>query len=121
MLRAVLVTALGLLLPALVGAAVAFAVGAVLPGPDGSVDPLSVTATAAGFAAGLVTAWWGPFGSTARRGTRRVLRALAPPSVARVVVPLLLVAAVALGAWAWTQDAPGWGSLPDDARRAVSR
>jgi len=83
-----------LVLPLLVGVSVMFIAGFVLqqsnPAPGQSL-PLALAAAAA-----VVTAWWGPGGSSLRRGTRSVVRAVTPGDVgAQVLVALLLIVAIA--------------------------
>jgi predicted Ser/Thr protein kinase len=102
---------LALLIPAFVAIgstlAVAFAAAAVAggdPQPDRSL-PL----VAGGFL-GLLMSWWGPGGSSLRRGSRSLVRAVAPGEGATdfVVATCVLVGA-GLAGWAWLQHGiPGW-------------
>ncbi len=100
-----------LVLPVLVSVSTVFLAGLVVDlgtSAVGQTIPLAL-----GAAAGALTAWWGPGGSSLRRGSRSVARALSPgangPTVA---VPLLLAFAggllVLLMMWQW---APQWYPL----------
>ncbi len=106
-------------LPLLVGVCAMFATALVLStavGSGGRADGV-VPLAAAGIFAGL-TAWWGPGGAGLRRGSRSIVRGVAPgPTTARVVAGALLLGATVLlaisvveGDPSWTprQDAPGW-------------
>jgi hypothetical protein len=67
---ALLVSALLMILPLLVGASVAFLVGAAMNGgvtaPTTPTDPVALALAGAATA---LTAWWGPGGSSMRRGS----------------------------------------------------
>ncbi len=83
-----------LVLPLLVGLSAMFITGFVLqqsnPAPGRSLS-LAVAAGAA-----VVTAWWGPGGSSLRRGTRSVVRGVSPGRVgAQLLVALLVIVLVA--------------------------
>ena len=104
-------TVVALVLPAIVaiGSAlgVALAVAAVTggdPRPDRSV-PL----VAGGFL-GLLVVWWGPGGASLRRGSRSLVRAVAPGKAAtELVVVTFLLMGVGLVAWTWFQQGqPNW-------------
>jgi serine/threonine protein kinase len=70
-------------------------------------QPLSAVGFGAGALAGLLVAWWGPGGSSLRRGARAGLRgAIRPGWLSTLVSVLLLVAAAA----AFTSAAGGGGS-----------
>ena len=93
---AALLTVVGLLLPTLVAVSAAFSatlgISAATSSPLGGV---SAPGAASGFAAGLLIAWWGPGGASVRRGSRSLVRGLAPAGpAAAVLVGLLLTAAV---------------------------
>jgi hypothetical protein len=73
---------------------------------------------AAAVATGLV-AWWGPGGGSLRRGSRTLVRGLAPTREARAVLVTLLVAAAlsaagarGAGAGPDTTPLPSFPSLP---------
>jgi serine/threonine protein kinase len=91
---AALLTVVGLLLPALVAVSAAFSatlgLSALTSSPLGGV---SAPGAAAGFAAGLLIAWWGPGGASLRRGSRSLARGLAPAGVGTAALVGLLVAA----------------------------
>jgi hypothetical protein len=100
-----------LVLPLLVSVSTVFLSGLVV---DLSASVIGQTVPfALGAAAGAITAWWGPGGSSLRRGSRAVTRAVSPgASGATVAVPLLLSVAgglvVLLLMW---QGAPQWYPL----------
>jgi predicted Ser/Thr protein kinase len=104
-------TVFALLLPAIVAIGstfcVALGVAAVAggnPQPDRSL-PL----VAGGFL-GLLMGWSGPGGSRLRRGSRRIVRAVAPgKGAAGIVVATFLLMGLGFGAWAWLrQGQPDW-------------
>jgi hypothetical protein len=104
-------TVLALLLPAVVAIGATFfaalGVAAVTsndPQPDRSL-PLVV-----GGIIGLLMAWWGPGGASLRRGSRSLVRALAPgEGTADLVVAAFVLIAAGLGAWAWHRGGqPDW-------------
>jgi predicted Ser/Thr protein kinase len=93
------------------------AVGGGDPHPDRSV-PLVV----GGFL-GLLMCWWGPGGARLQRGSRALLRAVAPGrgSTGLLVGTVLLIGA-GLGAWAWMRNGqPDWWPWTPDYLRALSR
>ncbi len=100
-----------LVLPLLVSVSTVFLTGLVV---DLSTSAVGQTIPLAlGAAAGALTAWWGPGGSSLRRGSRTVVRAVSPgPNGPTVAVPLLLALAggllVLLVAYQW---APEWYPL----------
>jgi hypothetical protein len=76
---AAVATVVSLLLPALVAVAGIFAsslIGASLRGGD--LAPGSPGTLLAGAAAGLLMLWWGPAGTSLRRGSRSVVRCVVP-------------------------------------------
>ena len=104
-------TVFALVLPAIVAIGstfcVALAVAAVAggdPAPDRSL-PL----VAGGFL-GLLMGWWGPGSARLQRGSRSLVRAVAPGKGATgVVVATFLLMGLGLGAWAWMrQGQPDW-------------
>ncbi|MEP7034878.1 MAG: serine/threonine-protein kinase [Dermatophilaceae bacterium] len=96
-------TVIALVLPALVAIAstfsAAFAISAI---SGGDPQPDRSLALVAGGFLGLMMSWWGPGGASLRRGSRSLVRGLAPGSVwAEIVVTLLLVLGAGLGLVAW--------------------
>ena len=89
---ATLITVPCLILPLIIGASVAAMIGAGAAADRGlDWQPLTGTAMAAGCFAGLIAAWWGPGGSSVRRGARTTVRAtLRPPWLTAIVVLGLL-------------------------------
>ncbi|GAA1884749.1 serine/threonine-protein kinase [Lapillicoccus jejuensis] len=116
LLAALASTALALLLPAVVTVAgtvcAALLVSATLGGsPSESAGP----SLAVGVLAGALVAWWGPGGSSLRRGSRSVVRGVVPARAARVVVPVLVLAALGLAALVLARDgAVVWWPLTTD-------
>jgi hypothetical protein len=88
-------------LPATVALAASFVTASSVAGGR-AVLPSGIPALAAGTVAGALVAWWGPGGGSLRRGSRHVVRAVAPTRAVVVVLVLLLgagaVAAVAVRA-----------------------
>jgi hypothetical protein len=111
LLGAVLATAVSILLPAVLGVATAFSAGLLVTAPDGGASPASPPAIGAGALVALLTAWWGPGGSTLRRGSRMVVRAVVRPSAAPFVVLILLAIGAAAGLVALQADEPMWWPL----------
>jgi hypothetical protein len=109
------VLVLALLLPAVVAAGSTFSVAlAAAAVTGGAPAPGSSLALAAGGFLGLLMCWWGPGGVSLRRGSRSLVRALAPGEGS---TSLLVGACVLIGAgfagWAWFQHGiPGWWPLP---------
>jgi hypothetical protein len=103
-------TVVTVVLPAALGVATVFLTG-LLVSPDGRPSPGSVPAIAAGALVALLAAWWGVGGFSLRRGSRALARGVVPGRAARVVVPLLLLAAGAAAHIAWQQGAPDWTPL----------
>ncbi len=100
-----------LVLPLLVSVSTVFLAGLVVDISGSAIG--QTTPLALGAAAGAMTAWWGPGGSSLRRGSRSVTRAVSPgANGAAVAVPLLLSIAggllVLLMMWQW---APLWYPL----------
>ena len=98
-----LATVIALLLPAVVAISSTFSAALAIravsggnPQPDRSL-PLVV----GGFI-GLLMAWWGPGGASLRRGSRSLVRGVAPGKVATaIVVTTFVLTGVGLGVWAW--------------------
>ncbi|MFC5997803.1 serine/threonine-protein kinase [Quadrisphaera sp. GCM10027208] len=110
------VAVVALVLPLLLGVAVAFLTGWFL-GDGGlglaGVTPGSPVALAAGAASAAVAAWWGPGGAALRRGTRTVVRAVAPGrGGSQVAVVLLLLVTVAAVVVVLGGAQPDWTPLP---------
>ena len=113
-------TVIALLLPAFVAIASAFSAAFVVVAVTGG-DPApgrSLTLLVGGFA-GLFMSWWGPGGASLRRGSRSLVRGVAPGrTVARVVVATFLLLGGGLGVWALARHGqPSWwpwtsGQLP---------
>ncbi|MEP6632196.1 MAG: serine/threonine protein kinase, partial [Lapillicoccus sp.] len=91
-------TVVGLLLPTLVALSAAFCTTlGISAATSSSLGGVSAPGAAAGFAAGSLIAWWGPGGASLRRGSRSLVRGIAPSGpVTRVLVAVLLAAAVVL-------------------------
>jgi predicted Ser/Thr protein kinase len=99
------IAAVGLLVPALVAVSAAFCAAlGVSALTTATVGPALAPASAVGFAAGTLIAWWGPGGSSLRRGSRSLVRGVARGETATaVVVGGLLLAAAALTALAFVR------------------
>ncbi len=110
LLAATLATVVTLLLPAALGLATVFLAG-LLVSPDGRPSPGSLPAVAAGALVALLAAWWGAGGLPLRRGSRALVRAVAPGRSVRVVVPLLLLTALTAGYLATQHGSPDWTPL----------
>jgi predicted Ser/Thr protein kinase len=110
LLAGALATVVTVLLPAALGVAAAFFTGLLLA-PHGQPAPGSPAAIATGALVALLAAWWGIGGLALRGGTRALVRGLVPGRSARLVVPLLLVGAVAAAYLAYRQGAPDWTPL----------
>jgi len=104
-------TLIAMLLPATVAIASTFSAALALvavsggaPQPDRSL-PLAV-----GCLLGLTMSWWGPGGASLRRGSRSLVRGLAPGRVvADIVVATFLLLGAGLGVWAWLRlGQPDW-------------
>ncbi len=91
-------TVVGLLLPTLVALSAAFCTTlGISAATSSSLGGVSAPGAAAGFAAGSLIAWWGPGGASLRRGSRSLVRGIAPSGpVTTVLVAALLAAAVVL-------------------------
>ncbi|WP_194288519.1 protein kinase domain-containing protein [Ornithinicoccus halotolerans] len=122
LLQALLGTALALLLPLALGAAVTVVTALGLTEfagwPVGYEHPVPV---ATGMLVGGVFAWWGPGGLSLRRGSRTLLRGMLPGHhTTTLVVGFLLAAGAALLAWTMleggSQGTVSWWPLPPGAR-----
>jgi serine/threonine protein kinase len=106
-----LVTVLALFIPVVVAvgstltiALVSAAVAGGDPHPDRSIPFL-----AGGFL-GLLMCWWGPGGAHLQRGSRSLLRAVAPGKGATdLLVAVFVLVGVGFGGWAWVRNGqPDW-------------
>jgi serine/threonine protein kinase len=88
------------ILPSLVGLATAFVMASALTGGTATMRPGTGPALAAAAVAVATVAWWGPGGSSLRRGSRTIVRGLAPARGARAVLIALLLAGALLAAGA---------------------
>jgi predicted Ser/Thr protein kinase len=105
----------GLIVPVLVAVSTAFCATLGLSAlTSASIGPVLAPSAAAGFAAGVLLAWWGPGGASLRRGSRSLVRGVARGrTVTAVVVVVLLLAAVVLTALALTRHGElAWWPLP---------
>lgn len=104
-------TLLNLFIPAVVAVGATFVLAlasAAVTGGDPQPDR-SLPLVAAGFL-GLLMCWWGPGGTSLKRGSRSLLRAVAPGKAATdFVVATCVLIGVGLGAWAWVRNGqPDW-------------
>ncbi len=84
------------LLPLVLGVAGVFAATAMLGTAQGYVPaPTSALPLAGGMLVTLLTSWWGIGGTSLRRGSRSLVRGLAPGRAGAVIVSLLLLTAAA--------------------------
>ena len=96
-------TVIALLLPATVAIASTFsaalAIAAVF---GGNPQPARSLPMVAGCFLGLMMSWWGPGGASLRRGSRSLVRGIAPgKTMTKVVVTTLLLVGAGLGVLAW--------------------
>ena len=72
---------------------------------------------------GVVMCWWGPGGVTLRRGSRTLLRALAPgKGVTDFVVAMSVLLGAGIGAWAWVRNGqPVWWPWSLEHFQAIAR
>jgi serine/threonine protein kinase len=101
----------GLLLPLLVGVSAVFSTAlATVAVTGGSPEPNAAVPIAVGGLLAALVAWWGPGGAALRRGTRSVVRGLAPGARgAQVAVVLGLVVGAGLALWSYQRaGAPLW-------------
>jgi hypothetical protein len=124
LLMAGLASVVAALLPCLVGVSTAFVMASVLAGGTAQLRPGTGPALAAAAVATGAVAWWGPGGGSLRRGSRMLVRGLAPTHAARAVLVAVLVAGAltAVGARAAgmgpdvtpvpSLDQPAWSAWP---------
>jgi hypothetical protein len=106
-----LATVMGAILPLVVAVCAVFSAAlATTAVTGGSPHPNAAVPLATGALLAVLTAWWGPGGSGLRRGSRSIVRGIAPgATTSRVLVAVLLVLAVGLAAWAWQHGGhPQW-------------
>lgn len=105
-----LATLAGLVLPLLVGISGVFSAAlATVAVTGGSPEPNAAAPIAVGALLALLVAWWGPGGSALRRGTRSVVRGVAPGRGSHVVVAGALLVAAGLGTWSYARHGtPVW-------------
>lgn len=110
LLAASLITLFCLILPVIVGIVVGGIVTAGAASSHGTGwEPLSAIGFGAGGVAGLLATWWGPGGSSLRRGAKIGLRSIVRPAwLSLLVAVLLLVAAVAAFVSATNGGGSGW-------------
>jgi predicted Ser/Thr protein kinase len=118
-----LATVLTLLIPAVVavGSTLSIAlVSAAVAGGDPHPDR-SLPVVAGGFL-GLLMCWWGPGGARLQRGSRSLLRVVAPgKGTSDFLLATLVLIGVGLGAWAWVRNGqPEWWPWSPDHLRALS-
>ncbi len=112
---AVLITVLCLILPLILAVTTGGAVAAGLATERGTDWP-PLAGVAAGFGAffGLLAAWWGPGGSSLRRGAHTVVRNVLRPAWLRTIVVLLLLAFTVLAGLAAASGTPtSWAPARD--------
>lgn len=114
-LRALVTGILALILPLSVLAAGSFAVALLVSvATSGTPMPDTGGPLAVGMAGALVMLWYGPGGVSLRRGSRSIVRALAPEGPPQqVFVTLALLVAAGLAIWAVTaRGAVSWTPMP---------
>jgi hypothetical protein len=110
-----LATVVSAVLPVVVGVCAVFSAAlAMVAVTGGSPEPNARGPVAAGAVVAGLMAWWGPGGSGLRRGSRSLVRGVSPGRGGRVLVLLLLAAALGFAAWSLTQGgAPDWWPSQD--------
>ena len=96
-------TVIALLLPATVATASTFSAALAIAAMTGSnPQPARSLPLVAGGFLGLMMSWWGPGGAALRRGSRSLVRGIAPgKTMTEVVVTTLLLVGAGLGVLAW--------------------
>jgi len=96
-------TVIALLLPAVIAIASTFSAAlALVPWSGGDPQPGRSLPLVVGGFIGLLMAWWGPGGASLRRGSRSLVRGVAPGKTATdLVVAAFLLLGAGLGVWAW--------------------
>ena len=108
---AAVATVIALLLPATVAIASTFSAAlAIVALSGGDPQPDRSLPLVAGGLLGLMMSWWGPGGASLRRGSRSLVRGVAPGTVAtNIVVTIFLLLGAGLGVWAWLRlGQPDW-------------
>jgi len=121
---AALSMALTMVIPAVVAISSTFAIAlAAAAVAGGDPQPDRAAPVVAGGLLGLLVVWWGPGGASLRRGSRSLVRGVAPGrGVTDFVVATFLLAGVGLGAWAWLRGAPlDWWPWSLGHFQAISR
>jgi len=105
-LSSAVATVIALVLPAAIAVASAFSAALAIAAIFGG-DPhpaRSLPLVVAGFL-GLLTGWWGPGGASLRRGSRSLVRGLAPGgAVTQIAVLVVLLGAAGFGVLAWQRS-----------------
>ena len=104
-------TVIALLLPAIVAIASTFSAALAIAAVSGG-DPQpdrSLPLVVGGFI-GLLMVWWGPGGTSLRRGSRSLVRGVAPGQMATaILVAAFLLLGAGFGVWAWMRlGQPDW-------------
>jgi hypothetical protein len=101
------------LMPALVAVSAVFATAlGIVVVAGGDTRPDAPLPLAVGALLGTLMAWWGPGGASLRRGTRSLVRGIAPtPVLTQVLVGLLLAAAAVVVVWGLSRGGPTWWPL----------
>ena len=96
-------TVIALLLPATIAIASTFSAAlAVAANSGGDPQPARSLPLVAGGFLGLMMGWWGPGGASLRRGSRSLVRGVAPgKTTTEVVVTILILLGAGLGVLAW--------------------
>jgi len=97
-------TVIALLLPAAIAVASTFSAAlALVPWSGGQPQPGRSLPIVVGGLIGLLLAWWGPGGASLRRGSRSLIRGVAPGRTAaeELVVGAFFLLGAGLGVWAW--------------------
>ena len=96
-------TVIALLLPATIAIASTFSAAlAVAAISGGDPQPARSLPLVAGGFLGLMMGWWGPGGASLRRGSRSLVRGVAPgKTTTEVVVTILILLGAGLGVLAW--------------------
>jgi hypothetical protein len=108
---AAVATVLTLVIPAIVAIGSTFAIAlAAATVTAGDPEPGRALPVVAGGFLGLLLCWWGPGGASLRRGSRSLVRAVAPGKGSTdIVVATFFLLGVGLGAWAWVRNGqPDW-------------
>lgn len=103
----------GLVLPVVVGVAGVYCAAFALAAVGGGPAPGNGVCLGVGGLVGVLLAWWGPGGTSLRRGSRSVMRGLGPDGLAAdVLVGVLAGVALTLAVWALLRHGqPLWWPL----------